>query len=99
MRSQNAMPKCNAKMQCQNSLLQQVFPAYQDIVARGLVTLDEVALFRISGPVEVLNLAVEDWLGEGVEAAIVGQRGHRHHRFVQACQKFTKVVFEYLILE
>ena len=53
-------------------------------MAGGLVALDEVGLLGVSGPVEVLDLAVQDGLSERVKGSVVGQRSHRHHGLVEA---------------
>ena len=65
-------------------------------MAGGLVALDEVGLLGVSGPVEVLDLAVEDGLSERVEGSVVGQRSHRHHGLVEAGQQLGEVVLENL---
>ena len=65
-------------------------------MAGGLVALDEVGLLGVSGPVEVLDLAVQDGLSERVEGSVVGQRSHRHHGLVEAGQQLGEVVLENL---
>ena len=60
------------------------------------MALDEVGLLGVSGPVEVLDLAVEDGLSERVKGSVVGQRSHRHHGLVEAGQKLGEVVLENL---
>ena len=60
------------------------------------MALDEVGLLGVSGPVEVLDLAVEDGLSERVKGSVVGQRSHRHHGLVEAGQQLGEVVLENL---
>ena len=60
------------------------------------MTVDEMSLFWDDRPIEVLDLAVQDGLREGVEASIVGQRCHRHYGLVQARQELDEVLLENL---